>query len=163
MSQTCQGGRKRYIHQATFFIVEACYVVVPVLRIAKAKKLLTIAETLVKPCLLDYAKIVLADIAYNTLKQVSPSKDTIKKEIVEMCSDIKVQLISAVTSSALVQFSWMSQQRLLTCRNFSFTFAMYLTRVPRKIFLFCHILRTAAKAVEVGYCEWFLIFLKRII
>ena len=67
----------------------------------KQKKPHTIAETLVKPCLLDCAKIALDDKAYNKLKQVSLSNDTIKNRIVEMSSDIKIQLISTVSSSAL--------------------------------------------------------------
>ena len=53
-------------HQTNFSIVEASYLVA--LRIAKAKKLHTIAETLVKPYLLDCSKIVLDDRAYNKLK-----------------------------------------------------------------------------------------------
>ena len=52
------------------FIVEASYVVA--LSIAKAKKPHTIAETLVKPCLLVCAKIslVIDGKAYNKFKQV---------------------------------------------------------------------------------------------
>jgi len=49
----------------------------------------------VKPCLLDCAKIVLDDRTCNKLKQVSPSRDTIKSRIVEMSSD------TAIISSAL--------------------------------------------------------------
>jgi len=55
--------------------VEASYVVA--LRIAKAKKSWDFAE-LVQPCLRNRAKIVLDDRACNTLKQVSPSNNTIK-------------------------------------------------------------------------------------
>ena len=54
---------------------EASYVVA--LRIAKAKKSWDFAE-LVQPCLRNCAKIVLDDRACNTLKQASPSNDTIK-------------------------------------------------------------------------------------
>ena len=55
--------------------VEASYVVA--LHIANAKKSHTIAE-LVQPCLRNCAKIVLDDRACSTLKQVSPSNNTIK-------------------------------------------------------------------------------------
>jgi len=55
--------------------VEASYVVA--LRIAKAKKSRDFPE-LVQPCLRNRAKIVLDDRACNTLKQVSPSNNTIK-------------------------------------------------------------------------------------
>jgi len=47
------------------------------LRIAEAKKSWDFAE-LVQPCLRNCAKIVLGDRAWNTLKQVSPSNNTIK-------------------------------------------------------------------------------------
>ena len=86
-------------HQANFSIVEASYVVA--LRIAKAKKPHTIAETLAKPCLLDCGKIVLGDRACNKLKQGSLFNDTIKSKIFVMSGDIKFQLTSAVTPSAL--------------------------------------------------------------
>jgi len=55
--------------------VEASYVVE--LRLSKEKKSWDFAK-LVQPCLRNCAKIVLDDRACNTLKQVSPSNDTIK-------------------------------------------------------------------------------------
>jgi len=84
-------------HQAKLFIIQASYVVA--LCIATAKKSHAIAETLVKPYLLDCAKMVLDDRACNKVKQVSISNVTIKSLIVEISSDIKIQLTSAVTSS----------------------------------------------------------------
>ena len=86
-------------HQANFSFVKASYVVA--LCFAKAKKPHTIAETLVKPCLLDREKIVVDDKAYNKIKQVFLSNDIIKNRIVEMSSGIIIQLISVVASPAL--------------------------------------------------------------
>ena len=63
------------VHKQANLSVEASYVVA--LRIAKAKKSHTIAE-LVQPCLRNCVEIVLDDRACNTLKQVSPSNNTIK-------------------------------------------------------------------------------------
>jgi len=65
---------RRAFHQA-HFSVEASYVVA--IRIAKVKTTYTTAETLVKLCLRNCAKIVLGDGACNTLKWVCPSNDTI--------------------------------------------------------------------------------------
>jgi len=84
-------------HQAKLFFIQASYVVA--FSIAIAKKSHAIAETLVKPYILDCAKMVLDDRGCNKVKQVSLSDVTIKRLIVEISSDMKIQLTSAVTSS----------------------------------------------------------------
>ena len=69
------------------------------LRITKLKKPHNIGETLGKPCLLKCAKLVLGDTAYNKLKQISLSDNTIQRRIAEMSGDIKTQLFSSLRSS----------------------------------------------------------------
>ena len=83
--------------QNTQSIVEASYAVS--LQITKLKKPHKISETLVKPCLLKCAKLVLGDTAYKKLKQVSLSTDTTQRRIAEMSDDIKTQLFSSLRSS----------------------------------------------------------------
>ena len=78
--------------QNTQSIVEAFYAVA--LQIAKLKKPHNIGETLGKPCLLKCAKLVLGDTAYNKLKQVFLSYDTIQRRIAEMAGDNKTQVFS---------------------------------------------------------------------
>ena len=63
-----------HLKQVNLSVEASCVVA---LRIAKAKKSWDFAE-IVQPCLRNCAKIVLDDRACNTLKQVSPSNDTIK-------------------------------------------------------------------------------------
>jgi len=66
------------------------------------KKTDTIAETPMKTCLRDCVKIVLDDRPCNKLRQASLFNDRVKSRIVEMSSDIKIQLTSAVTFSAFL-------------------------------------------------------------
>ena len=63
------------------------------LQIAKAKKPHTIGESLIKPCILECANLVLGVKASEQLKQISLSKDTVKSRIVEMSSNIKDKVI----------------------------------------------------------------------
>ena len=53
-------------HQTNYSMVEASYAMA--LLIAKSKKPHNIGETMVKPCLLQCAKLVLGDTACNKLK-----------------------------------------------------------------------------------------------
>ena len=75
----CRLDSSGSFHQTNYSIVEASYAVA--LRIVKSKKPHNIGETLVKPCLLECAKLVLGDTAYNQLKQVSLSNDTVRRRI----------------------------------------------------------------------------------
>ena len=61
---------------------------------AKAKKSHTIGKTLLKPCILESVKLMLGEKAYQTMKQISLSSDTIKLQIHEMSENIKNKVIS---------------------------------------------------------------------
>ena len=99
------------------------------LSIAKAKKSHTIAEMLVKPCLLDCAKTVLDDRAYKS-KQDSFSNDVVKSRIIKMSNDIKIQLTSATTFAALPFAIRLDEPMMLsTCHNYLSIFAMYVAQV----------------------------------
>jgi len=118
-------------NQAISSIIEASYVVA--ICIAEEKKFDTIAETLVKPRLLDCVNIVLDDRTCNKLKQVSLHNDTINSIIVEMSSD------TVVTSSALsfaIRLDEPTDVANLLQLLYSSAFAMCPAQVSKKIFYF---------------------------
>ena len=70
-------------------------------RIAKEMKPHTLAEEVVKPCVIDMADIILGDGAARKLKQVALSNDTIARRIKDLSIDIRDQLISDLKASPL--------------------------------------------------------------
>ena len=68
-------------------------------RIAKAMKPHTLAEEVVKPCVIDMADIILGDGAARKLKQVALSNDTIARRIKDLSIDIRDQLILDLKAS----------------------------------------------------------------
>uniref|UniRef100_UPI0035902D18 protein FAM200C-like n=1 Tax=Myxine glutinosa TaxID=7769 RepID=UPI0035902D18 len=71
-------------------IVEASYKIS--LLIAKQKKPHTIGEMLVKPCMVEAARLVLDQNCVNKLNQISLSDNTVKQRIDDMSQDIKLQV-----------------------------------------------------------------------
>ena len=76
--KTNEVGRRWFV-KTSKAALHASYVVA--LHVAKNKKAHTIAETLIKPCLLDCARIILGDDACSKLKQISMSNDTVRSRI----------------------------------------------------------------------------------
>ena len=70
-------------------------------RIAKEMKPHTLAEEVVKPCVIDMADIILGDGAARKLKQVALSNNTIARRIKDLSIDIRDQLISDLKASPL--------------------------------------------------------------
>ena len=77
--------------------VEASYEIS--LLIARRKEPHNIGETLVKPCILTAAKILLGEDSYQKLSKISLSDSTVKLRIDEMADDIKTQVFEKVRSS----------------------------------------------------------------
>jgi hypothetical protein len=77
--------------------VEASYYIA--LQIAKNKKPHTIGEKLIKPCLLEAARLILNEESYKKIMQISLSNDTVRRRIHEMADDIKKQVIEKVNNS----------------------------------------------------------------
>ena len=67
--------------------------------IAKQKKPHTIGEKLVKPCMVEAARLVLDQNCVNKLNQVSLSDNTVKQRIDDMSQDIKSQVIEKIKLS----------------------------------------------------------------
>ena len=70
-------------------------------RIAQAKKLYTIGEELIKPCLIEATTLVLGEKKADKLKEILLSKDTVKKRISKMSQDILLQVVKEVKSIPL--------------------------------------------------------------
>src|SRR5215469_15579232 len=78
-------------------IVEASYKIS--LLIAKQKKPHTIGEKLVKPCMLEAARLVLDQNCVNKLNKISLSDKTVKRRIDNMSQDIKLQVVEKIRQS----------------------------------------------------------------
>ena len=72
-------------------VVEASFEIANM--IAQAKKLHNIGETLIKPCLIKAASLVLGVASSNKLAKISLSDSTIKTRIDELASDIEFQVL----------------------------------------------------------------------
>ena len=83
--------------------VEASYEIS--LLIERRKKPHNIGETLVKPCILTAAKILLGEDSYQKLSKISLSDSTVKLRIDEMADDINTQVLEKVRSSPFLPFS----------------------------------------------------------
>jgi len=87
------------------------------LQVAKTKKTHNIAKTLINPCLVECAGILLGEGAKSKVKQVSLSNDTVKHRIANMACDIKSQLIENIKASPVLEYSLMSRLILQTSLN----------------------------------------------
>ncbi|CAB3237619.1 unnamed protein product [Arctia plantaginis] len=83
--------------QSSEKVLEASYELS--LLIAKAKKSHAIGETLVKPCLLKAADIILGPETKQKNSQIPLSDNTVKRRIDDMAEDIKNQVVKAVKES----------------------------------------------------------------
>ena len=67
--------------------------------IVKEKKTHTVEETLLKPCVLEMAKVLLGDDAAKQLSQMSLSNDTVHQRIIDLSQNILTQVANAITQS----------------------------------------------------------------
>ena len=78
-------------------ILEASYEIS--LLIARGKKPHSIGESLLKPCILSAAKLVLGEESAKKLSKISLSDSTVKLRIDELADDIKIQVVEKVKHS----------------------------------------------------------------
>ena len=74
------------------------------LEIAKQKKPHTIGETLIKPCTIKMAQLMLGEASAKKLQQVPLSNDTVKRRIARMSSNIKEQVVEEIKASPMFSF-----------------------------------------------------------
>ena len=95
-------------------VVEASYEIS--LLIARRNKPHNIGETLVKPCILTAAKILLGEDSYQKLSKISLSDSTVKLRIVEMAGDIKTQVLEKVRTKKWEHFQRSICAKLAQCK-----------------------------------------------
>ena len=84
-------------------LVEASYAAS--LIIAKQIKRYTIGGTLVKPCALEMARIVLGQESEKKLRQISLSNNTVQRQISDLADDINQKVIFDIKSDQFDLFS----------------------------------------------------------
>ena len=119
-------------------------------RCAQQKKPHNIAETLIKPCAVEMAKIVLDKTAAKKLEQVPLSNDTIRSRIADMSADILEQVVEDLKMSP-AKFSLQLDEStdVASCCQL-LVFVRYLKgNTIKEEFLFCEPLHTTTKAADV--------------
>ena len=127
-------------------VLEASYRIV--FRIAQAKKLHTIGEELIKPCLIEATTLVLGEKKANKLK-ISLSNDTVKKHISEMSQDILLQVVEEVRSSPLFSLQSDESTDISSCAQL-LVYARYISENNVKVkHLFSELLSTTCRGEDV--------------
>lgn len=128
-------------------IVEASYKIS--LLIAKQKKSHTIAEQLVKPCMIEAARLVLDRNCVNKLNQISLSDNTVKQRIHDMSQDIKLQVVEKIRKSPFFAIQ-LDETTDVSQLSQLLAYARFVSENQiEEEFLFCKPLTTTAKAEDV--------------
>ena len=119
------------------------------LQIAKQKKPHNIGETLVKPCAVNMVKLILGEASAKKIQQVSLSKDTIKRPISLMATDVKQQVIAEIKSFSMFSIQVDESTDVASCLQLV-VFVRYIHREDvKEEFLYCKALATSATAQDV--------------
>ena len=128
-------------------ITEASYEIA--LIIAKKKKPHTIGESLVKPYMLEAARLVLDQKSVDKLSQISLSDSTIKSRIDEMSNDIKMQVTDQIRLSPFFSIQ-LDESTDVSNLSQLLVYARYICdNQIKEEFLFCKVLTTTTKAIDV--------------
>lgn len=119
------------------------------LMIAKAKKPHNIGETLVKPCILRAAKLLLPQESYNKLTKISLSDSTVKNRIDEMAEDIKIQVAEKVKSSPVFAIQCDETTDISHCSQLLVYTRFIWKESVEEDMLFCCPLETSSTANDV--------------
>ena len=127
--------------------VDASYAIA--FHVAKTKKPHNIGETLLKPCILESVKLVLAEKGSQTMKQISLSNDTIKFRIHKMSDNIKSKVLSKIDSSPVFALP-LGESTDISHLSQLLVYVRYVAdeRINEE-FLFCQPLETTSKADDV--------------
>lgn len=128
-------------------IVEASYELS--LLIAKNQKPHTVGETLVKPCLLKAAEIVLGPQEKKRLSNISLSDNTVKRRIDDMGADLQNQVVEGIKSSPWFAVQCDESTDVANCCQL-LVFARYIYEDNiKEELLFVKDLKTTSKASDV--------------
>lgn len=128
-------------------VVRASYEIA--LLIAKDKKPNSIGESLVKPCIIKAAKLLLDQKSVDKLAQISLSNDTIHNRISEMSEDIKIQVIKNIRNSPYFSIQ-LDESTDISNISQLLVYARYIhDNKTQEEFLFCKPLTCTTKAIDV--------------
>ncbi|CAK1591742.1 unnamed protein product [Parnassius mnemosyne] len=117
--------------------------------IGKAKKSHTIGESLIKPCLLKTADIILGPEIKQKFSQIPLSDNTVKRRIDDMAEDIKKQVVEAVTESTFYAIQLDESTDIAQCCQL-LVFVRYMQNETIKDeLLFSTELTTTTKAIDI--------------
>lgn len=128
-------------------VVEASYELT--LLIAKAKKPDTIGKTLIKPCHLQAADVILDSGSKSKLSQISLSVNTVKRRIHEMAEDIRLQTVEAVRKSSFFAIQCDESTDVAQCCQLIVYVRFIYGGVITEEILFSQELKTISKAADV--------------
>ena len=114
------------------------------LQFAKAKKPHNVGETLIKPCLVACADILLGESAVAKMKQISLSNNTVKNRI-----DIKYQLIAKIKASPVFGIQLDESVDIANLSQLMVAVWYIHSQVIEELLLFCRPLETTTKAADV--------------
>ena len=116
-------------------------------RIAQMKKLYTIGEKLIKPCLLEATELVLGE-KESKMAQISLSNDTVKSRISEMSADILAQTVKAVKESPVYSLQLDESTDVSSCSQLV-VYCRYFDGVMKEEYLFSEPLATTTRGEDV--------------
>ncbi|CAK1592459.1 unnamed protein product [Parnassius mnemosyne] len=116
---------------------------------AKAKKSHTIGESLIKPCLLKAANIILGPEIKQKFSQIPLSDNTVKRRIDDMAEDIKKQVVEAVKESTFYAIQLDESTDIAQCCQL-LVFVRYMqNETIKEELLFSTELTTTTKAIDI--------------
>ena len=134
-------------NQSNVSAIEASYVVT--LKIGKQIKPRTIGETLVKPCLLKTAKLILKDASVAKLKQISFSNNSIQRRILDMSKYVKKQVVNEIKASSMFSCQVDESTDVSSCTQL-LVFVRYIhSRDIKEKFPFCNELDPTTYSADI--------------
>lgn len=95
--------------------------------IAQSKKAHTIAETLIKPCILKVAEELLGQEAQKKIREIPLSNDTVKSRIQKMSTDIEEQVIDKIKKVLILHYNVMNLPIFRNVVNYLYLFDFWRT------------------------------------
>jgi zinc finger BED domain-containing protein 5/7/8/9 len=128
-------------------VIQASYEIA--LEIAKNKKPYTIAEKLIKPCLLRSVNLILGEASERKMRNISLSNSTIQKRISDMSEDVQEQILTEIRASPLFSLQLDESTDVSSCSQL-LVFVKYIHCDDiKEEFLFCRPLKTTTKSADI--------------
>ena len=121
------------------------------LLIAEQKKPHTIGESLIKPCALTMARILLGEESEKKLRNISLSDNTVQRRIADLSRDIKEQVIAEIKDAAFGLFAIQVDEStdVASCSQLLALVCYVKGESIKEEFLFCCSLEKNTRAVDV--------------